>query len=810
MKNLAEAHNLLSGEVPTGDYVTMSSHIRENVIKLRNGEYIATWKLEGIPFETIEFVDLNQRKEALNNFLKTIGGGQFALWSHKLRRKVYDRLDGQYQNNFCRQMNERYMGTFDTYKMMATELYITIVFRPTTSKMGGLFNKSRLSAAEIKARQQVHIDALDDAAKQAEASLSKYQPERLGTYKIKNVIYSEMARFYGFLLNGVWEDVPLRRTALYDYLPSSRLFFGDKNGMLQIKHHKENKFAGFLDFQEYPKFSETGMNNAILYGKYEYIETQSFSMLNKRDALDALERQKGQLISGEDASESEISEMTLAEDQLRNGSIEMGEYHYSLAVFGSSVNDVANNLASARTAFDEPGFKMATIDLVPEAAWFSQLPGNWAWRPRAASITSYNFACLSPFHNFSSGKRNGNPWGEALALLKTPSGQPYYLNFHSSPEDKDNTDDKLPGNTSVIGTTGVGKTTSVNFLLALAQKYKGLRCVFFDKDRGAEIFIRASRGKYRAFKRGEPTGINPFQWPDTPSNRDLCESVVAQCVREKGKELTARDRQYISDAVKTVFSLPFQLRRLGAVDQVLPNTGENSLRLRLKRWIGNNPNGWVVDNPQDTLDLESSNFFGFDYTEFLDDDEVRPVVMLMLMHAVQGLINGQPFIYAMDEFWKPLMDEIFTDFAKNKQKTIRKENGLGIFITQSPSDVLLHAIGKTMVEQSVTKIFLPNPSADYNDYVNGFKLTPQEFAILQSLAEDSRMMLVKQNLRSAVVKLDLTGMHDEIVVLSGSIDNVELLDEIRDEVGDDPDIWLPILLQRVEDRRKASKLKSAA
>lgn len=38
----------------------------------------------------------------------------------------------------------------------------------------------------------------------------------------------------------------------------------------------------------------------------------------------------------------------------------------------------------------------------------------------------------------------------------------------------------------------------------------------------------------------------------------------------------------------------------------------------------------------------------------------------------------------MDEFWKILDGKGgLKEFAKNKQKTIRKQNGLGIFATQS-------------------------------------------------------------------------------------------------------------------------------
>lgn len=176
-------------------------------------------------------------------------------------------------------------------------------------------------------------------------------------------------------------------------------------------------------------------------------------------------------------------------------------------------------------------------------------------------------------------------------------------------------------------------------------------------------------------------------------------------------------------------------------------------------------------------------------------------MMAYLLHVTEAMINGSPFIYWMEEFWKPLMDEYFADFALNKQKTIRKQSGLGVFITQSPSDVLQHPIGKTMVEQSVTQIYLPNPSADHDDYVTGFKVTEQEFNIIRNLGEDSRMFLVKQGHRSAVAKFDLAGMPDMLNIISGSLDNVEMLDAIRAEVGDEPNDWEPILLERIARRR---------
>src|SRR3546814_15064444 len=85
--------------------------------------------------------------------------------------------------------------------------------------------------------------------------------------------------------------------------------------------------------------------------------------------------------------------------------------------------------------------------------------------------------------------------------------------------------------------------------------------------------------------------------------------------------------------------------------------------------------------------------------------------------------SGRLFAFFMDEYWKALSVDYFKDFAKNKQKTIRKQNGFGVYMTQSPSDTLQSDIAKALIEQTATFIFLPNPTADYDAYVKGFKIT---------------------------------------------------------------------------------------
>ena len=795
-------------EVALADTIPYSTHVTDHVIKTREGDYLRIWKLAGIAFEAADPVDILVRHDGFNQLVRSLPGGHASLWSHRLRRQVSDQFATPYGNRFCQELATRYYASFAGYRMMANELYLTLVYRPNRTRIGRVFSRAaHRTRDDIRRAQQEALKVMDELAAQVESSLKPYDPVALGVYRKPGPYtkrprrYSSALELLGYLVNGVWEPEPVPSGPIREALPTSRLFVGVEK--VEIRMPAATRHAALLDLKDYPEETEPGMLNGLLYGDFEYIETQSFTILDKPDAKEALERQRNQLIAGEDVAVSQVDAMDQALNDLINGDFVLGEYHYSLAVLGDTPEKVSKAVAMARTQLADAGFQTALIDLVADAAWFAQLPGNWRYRPREAKLTSRNFCGLSSLHNFATGKRDGNPWGEAITIVKTPSGQPLYLNFHVTPEKQDSADEKALANTQIIGQAGAGKTVLELFLLAMAMKF-GLTAVLYDKDRGTEIAIRAMGGIYTVFRRGEPTGLNPFQMTPNESVLDFWERLVRKLV-DTGMPLSARDELDISRAVREVARMDKSLRRLSMVRQLLPNVGENSLHARLAKWCAGGRLGWVLDNPADCVDFARASLFGFDDTELLDDAEVSTPVTMYLLHLTESLIDGRRFIYVMTEFWKRLSDPVFTDFAKNKQKTIRKQNGLGIFDTQSPADVLRSDIARALIEQSATFFFLPNPRADYDDYVHGFKLTEAEFNIVRNLGESSRMFLVKQGHRSAIGKLDLAGLGDVLDVLSGTTDNVELLDTIRTQVGDDPDAWLPVFHAELAKRRAAQK-----
>jgi len=792
-------------------FVPFSSLVSPHDVITRGGDYLRVWRLDGVPFECADEHVIVERHEAKCNLLRNLAGGQFAVWEHRLHRAIDESMSLPEEDGFARDVALAYDDLIRRERMMSNELYLTLVYRPKATAPASALQSRRRSLEEITAAQTEALVVMDEKSALVERVLRGFGPHMLGVVVRDGRTCSELAEFLGYLVNGRWREVPVHAGPLYRTLPTARLSFGiDK---LEIRHGDERRYAALVDIHEYADAVEPGVLNALLYERSEFIETQSFSILPRREAMRSLELQRDQLIASDDVVASQVADMDVALDELGDGQFCMGEYHYSLLVFGDSVSDAGQRAARAVGAVGEAcSLQMRPVDLVADAAWFAQMPGNWQWRPRAAKLSSRAFAALASGHNFARGKRDGNPWGQALAVLRTPSGQPFYLNLHKSPDGEDSEDKKLPGNTLIIGSTGVGKTTLVMLLLALTCKWTPApRLVLFDLDRGSEIALRALGGRYFTLEAGKPTGCNPLQREPTPARIQFWEQLVRTCIATPALPLLPADERAIASAVRSVASMPPRLRRFSTVRQNLPKTGDNSLYERLGRWCQGGALGWVFDEAEDRLtDLHEATAIGFDTTEFLDLPEVRTPIMMYLLDVMDELVDGERLIYVISEFWKALDNEIFSDFAKQKQKTIRKQNGLGIFDTQSPSDVLRHPIGRTMVEQSVTKIFLANSEALREEYVDGFGLSEAEYEIVRSLgARGGRAFMVKQGDTSAVCELDLTGLEDAVTVLSGTTDNVALLDRIRDDHGDDPEVWLPLLLNAVHLRKTIPERRAA-
>ena len=804
---------MLSPDTSIAEFIPLSSHVSPHVVKTTGGDFLITWRLDGLPFVGREEWELEHRHNTFNRMLQTLRAPDFvnvAFWIHDVRRRGREDLKSHYQHVFNQQLSDEYFERLSTQKIMRNELFMTMIYRPIVT--GKKFVEKSANIERLQAEQDQAIGKITELAGNVEAVLKDYAPTLLGMYEADNgVVFSEVLSFFGYLLNRIDEPVPVLRAPVYDYLPVSRHMFSAKSGDFVINAPGgQNHYGAILNIKEYTDGTYPGILNGLKYLDFEYVITHSFSPMGRQDALKVLDRTKGMMISSGDKAVSQIAEMDHAMDQVASGNFVLGEYHFMMALYAEDQRTLSQNVATTRAELSNAGFVSVKEDLAVCASFYSQLPANWKYRTRLANVSSLNFLGLSPLHNFATGKRDNNPWGECLTVLQTTNGQPYYFNFHATHPAENSLGEKAIGNTMVIGKSGTGKTALINFLLSQVQKYKPSPTIFFfDKDRGAEIFVRACGGNYLALDNGQPTGFNPFQCERTDANVQFLGNLIK--VLAAKTSYTAREDEDIFRAVESMLDMPMHLRSMTNFQKSLPNMGDDGLFARLRKWTAGNTLGWVFDNPVDVIDLEKANIIGFDYTDVIDNAEVRVPVINYLLHRLEELIDGRPLIYVMDEFWKILEGRGgLKDFAKNKQKTIRKQNGLGIFATQSPEDALASDISAALIEQTATLILLPNPNAAREDYIDGLKLTDAEFEVIKSLDERSRCFLVKQGHASTVCQLNLRGMDDALAVISASTDNIEIMHRIVDEEAQRlgiekadllPEQWLP----RFQQERKGSR-----
>lgn len=775
-------HQAVKHERGLAPFVPYSSHITSNTIMTRDGELLRIYRVQGIEFETAEPDDVNGPKEQFNTLLRSIGSPRVALWQHTVQRKVPAQFEASFRNDYADEFHKRYQASLSNSLMMATELYLTILYRPEPSKTVSLLNRVGRSQSDLLVQQKADLQSLDDIAGQIETGLSRYGLEPLTTYEDQHgALCSDALSFLNFLLAGSWQPVQVPQCSLSDYLGNAHIHVGIET--IEIRTPKSTQFAQVVELKDYNGFTEAGLLNGLLYEPFEFVLAQSFSLYDRHQGENTLIRQRRYLETVEDGSANQVQQITEAIDQLIDGQFVLGEYHFVLTVLGDDVDQVRANTTSAMTSIEDRGFIACLANIATDAAFFSMLPGNWKFRPRIAHITSRNYAGLACLHNFNAGKAKGNPWGGAVTLFKTPSGRPIYFNFHTAHKANDQAGIMLPGNTRVIGKTGVGKTVLLNTLLIQAQQYDtgpgSFTTVFFDKDQGAKPCLDALGGEYLTIQNGTPTGFNPFQIAPTESNMLFLDGLITYLAKQNNQVVSTADEQRIVQAVRTVMALPTDMRRMSVLLQNITESTDtaernNSITKRLAKWCSDDGTGkrgplaWVFDNETDRLDFTGCPNYGIDGTEFLDNEQVRTPITLYLLHRIKQVIDGRRFIHFMDEAWKWLDDPAFEAFASDEQATIRKKNGLLVMATQSPATVLNSAISSQLVEQVATEIYLPNPRAKHDEYVNGFGLTDTEYDIVRQLAEDSHLFLIKQDTTSRLAWLDLSGFDADLRILSGS------------------------------------------
>lgn len=791
-------HRLFKHEIPSSRYIPISHFNSPSIFETKNGAQGVVIQVEGFPCALFEGSSLNSCQRAFSNLLLGLSE-EFALYVTVIRRQHLTYPRGKFPPGFGEDFDQDYQAKMEQKKLYKNDIYLTLMIKGPDKNLSQSFRlMQKMSHVAIQSAAQAYREKqknkLEKVIKDVMAQLQSYKSRLLGK---RDEHYSEVMEFFSYLINGKSNRCRYPLQDIASYLPSKRLCFGHNTIQWIGNTYSENQFGAIVSIKKYCPDSSSISLDALLSLDAEITQTHSYLRIPNSTALHLIRKQHKHMLAVDDAAQSQREELAIASDLLGSSRLGFGYHHNTVLVLAKSKEALEEQVAQVSKHYREADIVVVRESLNLESAFWAQLPGNFSAITRSALISTDNFADFCSLHNEPTGYINQNHLGSAVLLVETPNRTPFYLNFHESSLGKN---DISKGHTTIIAPSNAGKTTLMNALDLGAKKYGGTS-IFFDRDRGCEIYIRAMKGCYRRIHPEKPTGFNPLQLEDTESNRHFLVRWLQALVESDGRVLESSQIKQIENVVQRNFTLPQKKRRLSMIVSFFPHDFPLDT---LTPWIQSEQPGrlaYLFDNTQDELSLQYK-MFGFDMTHLLDHEPqgVLLPVLLYLFHRLEELFNGDLVGIYLDEGWQYLNNAYWKEKLKIYLPTLRKKNVYMVFATQSPGTVANSALRDELISGSATNIFLPNPKASIDDYCNAFKLSEAEYQFIKNTLLQTRQFLVKQGNESAIGRLELSGLERYTSVLAANQQTLNVLDALIEKVGDDSDIWLPLFYEEIRCR----------
>ena len=781
-------------------YLPIIGHVSNDVLLLQDGSVMAMLELHGASFELEDHAARNARHFARNTLFRTIADDTVSIASHLVRHDtVPEHAPGRFRTDFAHALDAAYRGRVLAGRLRRNQWFLSLVVTPravlgrwASSKLAGLHRRTPAATAGA-------LQSLSDFVAIVARTMDGYGLRRLGLREEGGVLFSEPAEALRLILTARSGKVPLVQGHLGAAIYCDRAITGLRG--IEIRPLGTPYFGTMLGLREYPApTTRLGMLNPVLSLDCPLVLSQSFGFQTRAQSQAALSLKHAQLETAEDAAVSQRDALLQAKDDIASNSYVNGTHHLSLALYGDTLDAAREHAAAARAALTNAGAVFAEEGIGAEAAYWSQLPGNWAWRTRPGGISSRNFSALSTFDNFPAGSPTGY-WGAPLARFRTTGGTHFDFHLHVG----------SVGHTAIFGPTGSGKTTFLLFLLAMLEQAMAERpgtatacgsIVLFDKDAGGEIMVRAAGGSYLRLRRGESSGLAPLKaLSSAPENAEFLVEWLGGLIRsDGGAPLRPEEQARLGRGVRRQLLMPPALRSLTGLREFLGHADANGAGARLERWCDGGALGWAFDNMEDEIRLDGP-ITAFDMGAVLEhggaDGAVSASMAAYILHRVRGVMDGRRFVMAADEFWMYLTNPLFAAALDNFLLTLRKVNGALLLATQQPEHALDRPIGASLVAQCMTKVLFPNHRAREESYgPAGLGCAPAVFHAVREDLLGRRCFVLLRDSGAVVCEFDLSAMPEQVALLSSTRNRVRLLDRIRAETGDDPARFVPEFQRR--------------
>jgi type IV secretion system protein VirB4 len=417
-----------------------------------------------------------------------------------------------------------------------------------------------------------------------------------------------------------------------------------------------------------------------------------------------------------------------------------GEYSLRFLVAARSVDELRGIAPAVHRVFVDARAQVMEETLGNLSAFYALFPGNQKFNVFPMWLAENHHARLSSIF----APNLGHPYSEDLDneylnIFETRTRTPFFQDVYV-----DGVRVML-----ILGPTGTGKSVHGNLAIAHEQKYGGFTYIF-DIGGSYESVVELYGGRVDRIGKDGPR-VNPFALEPTESNITFLYSFVKLLLMNGGAELEPEDDDVIHKAVRDMYLLDQENRRLSNL--FLPK----KLDRYLSKWVGNGVYHAVFDNVEDSLSLsrlQCFDFQGVNNEQYAD--LIEPVMVWLLRRINDVLYNpanlGVPKHILIEEIFSSMKNRQLLEGALASIKTVRKNLGGVTMIGQSAED--LGGNADSIVNSCTSFLFLKDATFNRKRYAELFKMNEQQLALFESL-QDREGLYMRRDGLTKVVRLNL-------------------------------------------------------
>lgn len=550
---------------------------------------------------------------------------------------------------------------------------------------------------------------------------------------------------------------------LEDFLIGDSMFIGDDQLCLHTISHLDDLGASVKTESKYSKLCTDQSDCMLSFATpltlllpCNHVFNQYVFLENHEETKKMLERKAKNMYSLGRFSRSNILNQELVNDYLNTAE----EFKLTSCYAHCNVISWSKDKEELNRIKNEVGSQLAMMGCKPHhnkidvpTLFFAAMPGNEADFPAEERFLTFPEHALCLFSQETSYQNSTSKFG--FKLVDPLTAKPIHVDISDYPMEKGIIDNR---NKVVLGGSGTGKSFLMNhiirqyydqqahtILVDMGNSYQGI-CELI------RLQTNGEDGIYFTYQEDKPIAFNPFYTEDgiySMDKKETLKTIILQ-LWKRGKQVDVSEDLTISTAIGQYierieqklyipsFNTFYEFMRDDYGQEELKDVREKEFDLRnflyiLKPFYKGGEYAYLLNSTLE-LDLLQKRFIVFEIDKLKDHPILFPIVTLVIMEAYLNKVrrlDGIRKVLLLEEAWKAIASESMAKYVHYLFKTVRKQFGEIIVVSQELDDLISSDIVKeAIIANSGCKILLnqSNNLSKFDAMQTAFGFTENEKA----------------------------------------------------------------------------------